>query len=409
MPRYYCGRCRRLGWSSSSLFFKDDRRCHYRRLPWRNFYKMADVVAPTTCRDVTFSRWPTSSLWLLAVNFLALEHRTRQVGVGCDPSLCCLQPSCVSTRPPSPRNDCSTPLTYPFSEIWLQSSMADVGCRHGTSVSRRRYSPEVVDAFIIHASVTLLPSVATAFRVVTSSRWPKLPEKQDSRLLFSAFLQITNGTFSHLFEAHPRWICRLLQSWLPKWCHDSWKFRPPYHCLLQRRIRKAEERLRPANVLVLFYFLSNSCIQLAQCNATEKIQLLSHEGRVPRGPRFSLRPGAREDAKHLHPGQFYPSNMHSAVPKELIHTLCIWKSAILSTRWWKRCAMMSRSSPSYSRFQENSSQKTTSTDDFTSTRMHSRAPDFPKTSPMLGFLIPTPLRAPNYQRKLTTTTNNWKN
>ena len=55
------------GWSSSSPLFQDGRlRCSHRR-PWRPFSIMADVVVPNACRDVTFSRWPTSSLRLLAV------------------------------------------------------------------------------------------------------------------------------------------------------------------------------------------------------------------------------------------------------------------------------------------------------------------------------------------------------
>ncbi len=62
-------------------------------------------------------------------HFLTLEHTMGQVGAGFDPSSWFWQPSCISTRPSSPRSTCLISEIYPFSSIcrlsaWLASAVS---------------------------------------------------------------------------------------------------------------------------------------------------------------------------------------------------------------------------------------------------------------------------------------------
>ncbi len=165
-------------------------------------------------------------------SMIMLEHRTCQVKVGSDHGLGRWQPSCVSTRPPSPCNTRLVPPIYPFSRIWLQSSMVEVSGRHDTSVSQRHRSAEIFNAFILDASVTSAPSAAAVCRDVTFSRWLPSPELFTNskwqptpplQVLLASLLHIVSLclTLSHIVLhlpvldcAHLRWILPVFQSWL---------------------------------------------------------------------------------------------------------------------------------------------------------------------------------------------------
>ena len=105
------------------------------RLPlWRNRLGQSSSPESWKRRRKGLDSMTTNQARMLINHLLALEHRTRQAEVGSDPSLWRWQPSCVSTRPPSPRNTRSIPQIYPFSRIWLRFSIDGATCRHRASV-----------------------------------------------------------------------------------------------------------------------------------------------------------------------------------------------------------------------------------------------------------------------------------
>ena len=147
-----------------------------------------------------------------------LHARTHngQGEVGSDPRSCRRQPSCVSTRPPSPRQ------THWISHILIYMLLPESGAnqceRHRLHMSPRRHHPIT--------SRLLVPSSSSPFRgVAVFANLRRNRRSQFARQLAAQSSSPTTGFFSLLHD----WLASPVMSRLRK-------FRPPNYCLLHCQI-----------------------------------------------------------------------------------------------------------------------------------------------------------------------------
>ncbi len=134
---------------------------------------------------------------------------------GFDPGLCCSQPSCVSTRPPSPRSTCSIIQLYLFSRIWLSLNM--VGVRYDCSTtlvvsSQRQSSSSATAVFhdVIAISLCRLPrrhfskiAVAVALAACRDATFARSPTSQLFLVSLLQTASVSGGTCRRPSETAP--------------------------------------------------------------------------------------------------------------------------------------------------------------------------------------------------------------